>query len=700
MKKKSIGAAAMLLLFVLCFMPMVFANYQLTLLIGNNKVIHNQPQPLKIMYDNKLIQGDMPGIIRESRSLVPVRSVFETMGAKVTWDAKTQKVGVSYGEQTITLQVNNKVAQVNGKAVTMDVPAQMIGVVGQTDGARVMVPLRFISENLSQEVKWDGATYTVNISSPTAKEPMNEVTNISYAKKEGYSEVILEMKEEMKDAYEVGILTQDQIRVFVDMRNTTITAKNVPSNIKNDHIINIRTGQNGNVGRVVLDLNKMTKYDVSKVDQRRLSIKIYYSQILNIQVGQENEKETAEILYEEGVSYQVQRDDANQKLWIDFHSAASQLGQVRNSYTENRYLKEIRTSTNEGFYRVVLEYSSGAAYTISEGTNRIKLSFSQKGENNAPIEQPSPPSNPPAQGIPQNTAEVVYLNLNKPVIVIPKAMLEGLSEKDITYTQNLKDKILEITLPNVQLASRAFAPGDANINRIGISTKGKNSVITITGKFIYEYGISYNENKDLIITLLRPREKFNKILVIDPGHGGWDPGAVANGMRESDINLDVALKLNELLKGTDIKVYMTRETDVDLGAKTEDLYGRVRIANDIEADLFVSIHNNKFNTKAYGTETFYHGGANTQGTGLTSAKAANIIHNDLIKALGSYDRKVKTANFVVIRETKMPSILVEGGFMDHPQEAAKLKTQEYRMKMAQGIFEGIKKVFQQFQFTR
>ena len=166
---------------------------------------------------------------------------------------------------------------------------------------------------------------------------------------------------------------------------------------------------------------------------------------------------------------------------------------------------------------------------------------------------------------------------------------------------------------------------------------------------------------------------------LDPGHGGSDPGAIANGIYEDELNLSIAKKVQNLLKAQGVDVEMSRTSDVFLS-----LNERANLANAYNGDVFVSIHNNSFSSSsAYGIETFYTASKST------SKELANPLQSNMVSQTGGYNRGVKTADFVVTKNTSMPASLVEGGFLTNTNEAANLKTDAYQNKLAQGIANGI-----------
>ena len=168
-------------------------------------------------------------------------------------------------------------------------------------------------------------------------------------------------------------------------------------------------------------------------------------------------------------------------------------------------------------------------------------------------------------------------------------------------------------------------------------------------------------------------------ICIDAGHGGYDPGAVNGSHREADYALAIAKKTGELLEKHGFTVFYTRLTDsfVPLGARS----GR---ANYGKADLFVSVHlNSAVSKKARGAEMLIYG------RGGEAEKLADCIQSELVTAAGTLNRGVKTQNIAVLRQTNMPAVLVEVGFISNDEECARLATDEYQSKAAEAICRGI-----------
>jgi N-acetylmuramoyl-L-alanine amidase len=169
------------------------------------------------------------------------------------------------------------------------------------------------------------------------------------------------------------------------------------------------------------------------------------------------------------------------------------------------------------------------------------------------------------------------------------------------------------------------------------------------------------------------------VVVIDPGHGGPDPGAIGiGGLREVDVIMPISFQVAGLLRQQGIEVVMTREEDIDLG-----LQPRVQTANRANATLFVSIHANAISMArpdVNGVETFYY----DSGRGL-----ADSIQRNLLAETGMRDRRVRRARFYVLRWTSMPSVLVEVGFVTGAEDAPRLADSEFRSRIAVAIARGI-----------
>ena len=169
-------------------------------------------------------------------------------------------------------------------------------------------------------------------------------------------------------------------------------------------------------------------------------------------------------------------------------------------------------------------------------------------------------------------------------------------------------------------------------------------------------------------------------IYIDPGHGGKDPGAIGTtGLEEKSVNLDIAVNVGKILSQHGIDAILTRRGD----SKVE-LADRVKMANDNNADCFISIHiNSASNSTATGTETFAFPNS------VLGTKLAEAVQKALVNEINLADRGVKHKNFYVLKNTKMPAVLVEVAFINNPKEEKLLKDKNFLYKASIGISKGI-----------
>lgn len=214
-------------------------------------------------------------------------------------------------------------------------------------------------------------------------------------------------------------------------------------------------------------------------------------------------------------------------------------------------------------------------------------------------------------------------------------------------------------------------------------------------------------NGILYVKVGTPKEIYDKIVVLDAGHGGTDPGAAGNGIYEKDCTLNILKAAKKYFdKDGTIKVYYTRTTNTQSsitsgssGLNTStSLRARTDLANTVNADLFISVHiNSASNTSARGTEVYYSSSNNRKNSGgLTASKLAQYAYDDMLSAVGSLQRGVKTANFYVVRYTNMPAILIETAFISNKEDAAILKSSEKIDQMGKAVYQTVSRAFSNY----
>ena len=238
-----------------------------------------------------------------------------------------------------------------------------------------------------------------------------------------------------------------------------------------------------------------------------------------------------------------------------------------------------------------------------------------------------------------------------------------------------------------------------------IILRKKRIIMIICLFFVSLYGFSFkiaNEdltiNKKSIETVSTP--VTNKVIIVDAGHGTPDEGAESsNGTTEAQINLKIALKLQQLLEQSGCTVLLTRsdenaiydvESESIRDKKITDIYNRVKIGNESSADIFVSIHLNKIpQEQYYGWQTFYNKGNEN------SKVLATCIQNNLNTAIQKENKRTPALlnTVYIMKHIEIPITIVECGFLSNPEEEKLLQTDNYQDKLAWGIYNGINEFF-------
>lgn len=274
----------------------------------------------------------------------------------------------------------------------------------------------------------------------------------------------------------------------------------------------------------------------------------------------------------------------------------------------------------------------------------------------------------------------------------------------ITSDQKIIYKIFRLRAPDrlvmdIYNVSPADLPASQNINSKAISTLRigwfsrdpdiTRLVFDLKEQALYKVETSLQQDKitlDIFIPNIKDTLK-GKIIVLDPGHGGVDPGAIGQtlGLKEKDVNLEVARRAARLLNSYSAKVILTRSGDeyIDLGERTQK-------ANSMHADLFISIHMNaNSSTQLKGTSTYYTLRSKDAERLTKSRQLAGHIQNALLSTLQLDDKSIRQADFVVLRETTMPAVLIEAAFLSNPEEEKLMATEQFWENVAQAIVQGI-----------
>ena len=306
----------------------------------------------------------------------------------------------------------------------------------------------------------------------------------------------------------------------------------------------------------------------------------------------------------------------------------------------------------------------------------------------------STPTNPNNQQSPTTVTAIAVAPDNSRLIIR--------SDRNITtQTTSLSNGIYEIKVSNAQLIDPFPNPqlkAGSPISQLRVRQEGSDVTFLVTTRLGVRLGNAIQQSSNLIaLPITMPTETVvdltrtygqyldnsprnsRPLVVIDPGHGGQDPGTIGiGGIKEKNVILPIALDVAEELKKQGIEVRMTRDRDYFVSLK-----GRTDFANKINADLFVSIHANAINLSrpdVNGLETYYY---------QNGRRLSEIIHWNVLNSVNIRNRNVRRARFYVLRHSKMPATLVEVGFLTGAEDSARLKTPSHRQQLAKAIARGI-----------
>lgn len=271
----------------------------------------------------------------------------------------------------------------------------------------------------------------------------------------------------------------------------------------------------------------------------------------------------------------------------------------------------------------------------------------------------------------------------------------GIAMEDLRISNDYLTQTIYIKIPvdsEDYFADYSVRGSCDHIAAISYYREGAKGVISFSMDRVFELSQEYEEGY-LYLDFVDPHEIFDKVIVVDAGHGGRAVGATKLGISEKDINLAIVLELKKLLdEDENIGVYYTRINDTN-----PTLDQRVALANRVEADLFISVHNNASSkgilTNEQGTQVLYSQSDTSQ---LSSKRLAQICLENVVDATGSNNMGLLKGDEIrIVCNSEVPVALIEAGFMSNREELELLNTQEYQQLVAEGIYEAIQQAFEE-----
>lgn len=624
---------------------------------------------VKIEIDGKaMVPKDMPAVIIDGRTMLPMRQIAQELGCEVNWNEAAKQIYVMRGSDIIVFTVDSKTGYENGKEFTMDVPATIVN-------DRTMLPVRALADALHLNIKWDDPNRIVSIQSgdtvvkdePKAPESgqttAGTLTGIQTPSAKDADQTFTIQADASMERYEKTFV--DDQKIVLDFYGAKSSLPGEITKTNSNIVTGIRTATHENNGdsftRVVFDLSGKKDYEVTQsADKKNITISFGKTTVDKISAVHSQNKDIITIGGTGSFGASVAMTADPQKIVVTIPNCQSNLNDKINT-ADLQYVLDGKVDTSKGnTVELVLAVEDLVQYSYREETQNLILE------------------------IYPTTLKNMRYDKNANVLFLDKK--DKIDTGSVKFEDHYLDGYFDVTLPGNYESNYGYGTYDVKgtvVENIEVSTKGGNTTFRFKQNRISAYEVT-DEGDSYAIRVKNPKEAYDKVLLLDAGHGGKDPGTSGNGMQEKNLTLTIAQKIEQELRGSGIKVYMTRDSDVYPENST-----RAQTANDI-ADLMVSIHINSGPETANGTESLYQVHANDSSSRLTSKQLAEILQASMISGTGNTNRGVKLrTDLLILNRTTVPSAIVEVVFITNTGDALKISNPAYQDQVAQAIADGI-----------
>lgn len=719
-------ASFFLLLAVMCAAKTVSAAEK-TEIRYNGKLYTNTSKKLPVRYNEKTVsKASYKAIKIDGCYMVPYTDVFKN-GVKAVCSKNGKKLTMKANGTTLKMTVGKKSATLDGKKVELPTAPLSVYYVSKKK-TKILVPVKYVAKNL-------GFTFYKNDSYIQIKSPLNikldgvemlyrDVQGKIYYNHAEYATTSLPVmklngkfyipaKEVVEDILGLEYVYSDEGKSFkivnedletsisgtVGSNQITVNNKKKTMNAPALSVQNIVTGENV-LCVPAASLLKNAGY-TRKWNKKSNYYEIQSSQffVWQKELSEEQKNNTAKnYLYKAEASYSV----TNSLGSICFRLTGSS-DSIMNTLTIKRekniitvtmpstsYLLDKNSFTNFGEIIKKAEVSSGTdgsvtfsltclettdySYTIQDGVLELRVLYTYANDDGHITDY--------------------SLFIQKP---------SGITAADVTNEDMYpKSKAFKVIIKGDYVdyfKANPIVINDNTVKSLSVKKSGKNTVIKAKTTKLRGYKI-YVKNNSIVVSMGAPKDIYGSIVVLDAGHGGFDPGAQNKNTNEKDLNFKIIYTLMKPYfsdNAPDIKVYWTRTTDSFV-----TLADRAAFAKKTGADAFISLHmNSASSSTANGTEVYYSVSNNNKDfSGITSKKMAALFKDQLIGDLSTKNRGTKSAAYYVLKHNTVPSILIELGFISGSSDYGKLTKASFQKKAAKSIYTAICTMFKKYPAQR
>ncbi|SHI41863.1 N-acetylmuramoyl-L-alanine amidase family protein [Lutispora thermophila] len=603
-------------------------------------------------------------LIKDNHVMIPLRPVGEGLGYNVVWNIDTQTMSLRKNGQAMAVTIDKNKAVVNSKEVPMDYKTIMVN-------GRAYVPLTFLEKYMDYAFNYDKNTNVLKISQKATA----RIQDIRFDDSGGFPQLDIIADNPVSYSY---FMLSNPDRMVIDIDNAIAATEFETKDINRDEIIRVRIGQfstNPNVARIVVDLKDQQKAKVVQSgDKKNVSI-VYANVIQPVTVSKEGFSHVVTLKGSKAIDTRVTKLEDPKRIVIDVQGAVME-GAEQNIETGSPLVTAVRTGQFDvGTTRIVVDVKADVYYDIKTDGNVAKIYISDMPYSFIGYDK-------------YYNSSLVYLNNNK--------------EAEYKLSFNEENRILTVEIKDdIEIDNDKFGINDNLIEYIQLSKESTTGKIITKAEFKLKGNVEYEQvsidDSKLVKIKLKytPKAPKDILVVIDPGHGGKDPGTIGiDGVTfEKNLNLDVAKRLKKKLDSMGFRTIMTRTDDT-----YTTLQQRTDLANESYADFFMSIHFNSATSSARGIETLYYPNTPDEVYPISNKNMAAIFQDELIKTLKRTSRgTVARPNLYVLNKTKMPAILAELGFISNKEELAQIKKESYRENAANALAASIVRYFKEMQ---
>ncbi|MCL2603819.1 MAG: N-acetylmuramoyl-L-alanine amidase family protein [Defluviitaleaceae bacterium] len=681
----------------------------------NAPVLSAAARPVQIIVDGTVLNWKFVQPIQQNgRVFVPVREFTEQIGGQMGWHSANQQASLFYKDDVLVLTMGLTAANLNGRRVVSDYAPFAID-------ERMMAPVRFLAEIFGFNITWCGTRTAAVLNSSAIPSPSPEPTPIPTSAPEPTptpeptpipnSEPLIPNSDYLAiDASTSEILPENHpqttithlltpaqtglpayaVQAFSAITDVTyfmlpdnrlvIDIHNSLSAIEGPYYIypalpisGIRSSQfsrSPNITRLVFDIVGAAEYNISlSADRRTLTVAFGENRISGVDVMTEAGTDSLLIQGDALPAARYTVDALNRRLTVDIDNAALNPSLLEAIATPDAVFishmtigqREDGSAYVHAYFKDDIELPEAAIIHHDARTIRIMLYASIMGVSYEPALRAIRLCR--ADGLMMDTAKIQH------------------------FDEYLRNRYTLVLPPEADTAGQGIVPvGDGFINSFMLArdVNGNIQLIIDTAQTL-TFEVYETEEAYYVMARL-PREVYSLVVVIDPGHGGNDPGVVRNGIREKDLAMTVSNKVAGLLSQHPyIGVYMTRQEDTN-----PCIFWRAEFAGAF-ADVMLSVHVNGFtNTAIHGIETHFAISSAEAGLVFNSRDFAQVVQRNKIAQTGTHSRGLfNTPAFVVIREAGIPAVISEMGFISNAAEAARLATGAYQWQIAYGLYNAI-----------